>query len=122
MGATRNLLRSTCASRSLAALLRVNLDAVAGGAVRPPRLRVSGGLTHQAGLIRRLADTLGVVLQVDDEAELSLRGLWHLLDGRAAASDVAGSEVAPGAHAAWASARYLRWRQFMATWDARCTH
>lgn len=107
-------------SDGLAGLLRVNLDALHALGATPKQLTVSGGLTRHPRLLQRIADTLDVALQVEPDAELSLRGLWHLLTGRAPEAPSPATVIAPGPDRERAYRRYRQWRDFMARWDARC--
>jgi glycerol kinase len=99
---------------SIAFLLQANLDHMATYVPAARRIRVSGGLSQQDGLCRRLAAVSGLPVHRRDDPEASARGIAYLAAGRPTGWNTgAHEEVFEARPDPALRRRYERWRALM---------
>ena len=99
---------------SIAFLLQANIDHMDRYLPAARRIRISGGISQQDGLCRRLAAVSGLPVHRRDDPEASARGIAYLAAGRPAGWNAAGQEqIFPVQADAAVRERYLRWRALM---------
>jgi glycerol kinase len=102
---------------SIVFLVRANLEAMNEHVEAPKRIVLSGGLSRSEILRQRLADGLGLPVEVLIEGEGTAIGAWCMLDPAHVLPDRAWQTISPGRDPAL-ERRYAKWLELI---EARLT-
>ena len=106
--------RALAIIESIVFLVRANLEAMNQHLQAPKRIVLSGGLSRSQTLCRRLADSLGLPVQVLIGSEGTTMGAWCLLDQRHVLPETAWQSLKPRPNLEL-ELRYRQWLKLIET-------